>query len=187
MDRLLAGRTPTGAGPFWLVTVARYHNDEGSQEAAARYADWFARGVPPLLAVGGKVVLRLIDADVNVTVVELPSPAALQAMQAKYEYVKRGPSPAALSGTFVARCAESDTSCERRIVECDAGNMYRLTAGGGLASLFDFDFFSGPLSLKLFFLRGMDGVRDQGYAEISDGVQYGALFSSRQMYNHGRL
>ncbi len=230
MERLLAGRTPTGAGPFWLITMARYDHEQCREQAALRYADWFARGVSSVRAVGGKVMLRLIDADVNVltcgstgstsagggdpscgrrlgcdalTVVELPSPAALQEMRAKYEYVKRGASPAALSRTFYSRVGESVVRCAEqaeRLVERDAGNLHGLTGGDGIvvdggqfAPMFDFfQAEKAPISLRLLSLRGLNGAGERGYAEIaeiSDGVQFSTLFSSTQMkyLHHGRL
>ena len=51
-DRFLSGSAPTGLGPFWMVTVAHYHEDR--RDAARAYSEWFARGLPALRAVGGR-------------------------------------------------------------------------------------------------------------------------------------
>lgn len=225
MNELLAGRTSTGDGRFWLVTVARYRHDTRRQQAASRYADWFKCGLAPLRAVGGKVVLRLVDEDVRsvwwssaahcddgavnaagrrefgydaVTVVELPSPAAFQEMRAKYDYVRRCACPAAASSMFAARVGEAVVVAARntaRNIECTTSNLLHVGVVGEHAtttttSLLPFDFFEsmqgGALSLRLVLPRDMKDDSDHGYAEISDGAQYGALLSRRQMHR-GRL
>ena len=194
-DRLLAGGAPTGLGPFWLVTVARYR--DGRPGVARAYSEWFARGLPSLRAVGGRWIASgdLCSGGGSVVIVELPSPAALQEMQAKYEFVKRGASPAAVSDTFCLGVnvgagarredAVADVAMRVEVVEQSMDSMFRLSEGED--SVMDNNASSENVvqSLKLVLpcsSHTIDNIAARGYAEIADSMNPGVILNGQQMH-----
>lgn len=125
LETLLPGSSDLEKRPFWMLTLAQCAprrkriSQRGtncgscSSCSSLDYETWFAKSVPSLRASGGKVILALFGAKTispcqgafprfdAVTVVEFPDVFAFQLMRAKYEYVRRGPSPAMLSHVYV--------------------------------------------------------------------------------------
>ena len=126
MDKLLAGEAPTSHGPFWLLRIGRYREPGVGHIAAASRLDAMR---PSMRAVGGRVVFKLLRSartlvsgdgaipkcDV-VLLLAFPSPAALQAMRCRYDYVRRvaaTPSPLIDVMEFTFRGAWTGGSARR--------------------------------------------------------------------------
>ena len=126
-------------------------------------------------------------------IVELPSPAALQEMRAKYEFVKRGASPAAASDTFcvgvnlgagaLREDAVADMAVRVKVVEQSTNSMFRLAEGED--SVIDNDSEYVLQSLKLVLpcsSHTIDNIAARGYAEIADSMNPGVILNGQQMH-----
>ena len=195
-ERFLAGEC-MARGPLWLVSVARYRDDR--LETARAYSDWFERGLSSLRAVGGRWIASSDHGNGcgRVTIVELPSPTALQEMHAKYEFIKRGASPATTTKVFCIsvqdvmqygsedQLADEDTPV--KVIEQNFGDMVWLLDGeGGLIGSNRENSISmsanthDSLLLKVVLPCALETMC--GFAEVSDSTNLGIVFSRRQMH-----
>jgi hypothetical protein len=99
-DSFFAGQTPFQNGSFWLLSLLKFKSN--APDARGTYSKYFSNAIEASVrSVQGTVVLKMFDNVATVidgggavpqwdacTIVAFPSPAALQHLQSKYEYVK---------------------------------------------------------------------------------------------------
>ena len=91
-DSFFSGTTTFQNGSFWLLSLLQFNTT--AADPVAEYVTYFKNCVEhPLHSVGGTVVFKSLGAtDPDTwdacTILSFPSPAALQQMTAKYQYVK---------------------------------------------------------------------------------------------------